>query len=346
VSKALPADLLTSSAALYPQSYNYGRDSVQFAVVTEEDLKRASFLDHRLEKTRDGGIAPWANVAQTVAASAMVERLGFIFHIGHVGSTLISRLLGEAPDLLSLREPTPLKLTAELYDQLPNPESRFSPAEFNARLDVWMKLWSRGFHAGQRPILKATSVASQALPALLVRPSRPPALSVTARLEFYLGGMLASDHAYEDARYQSMARLRRLNSRVGGVAWSLAELSRGEMLAMGWLTEMAALSAAAKALPDQIMSHDFDEFLVEPAKHLDAALRHFGATQSAADVEALIRGPLMRHYSKAPSRAYDASTRHAIAHNGQTRHAEEFARGMAWVEAAAKRYPVLADAIS
>ncbi|MEL7190174.1 MAG: hypothetical protein AAGK17_11525, partial [Pseudomonadota bacterium] len=38
----------------------------------------------------------------------------FIFHIGHVGSTLLARLLGEAPDTLALREPQLLRQFAEL----------------------------------------------------------------------------------------------------------------------------------------------------------------------------------------------------------------------------------------
>ena len=47
----------------------------------------------------------------------------FIFHTGHVGSTLVSRLLDETGDVLSLREPLPLRTLADAMDVLTLPES-------------------------------------------------------------------------------------------------------------------------------------------------------------------------------------------------------------------------------
>ncbi len=74
---------------------------------------------------------PAAAVEQALAGARDVRALHFIFHAGHVGSTLLSRLLDEARGVLSLREPLPLRAIAE----------HFSPA----RLELLLRLWERGF---------------------------------------------------------------------------------------------------------------------------------------------------------------------------------------------------------
>ena len=49
-----------------------------------------------------------------VAREGLPERCRFIFHISHVGSTLLSRLLGHHPAPFSLREPATLRHLAEV----------------------------------------------------------------------------------------------------------------------------------------------------------------------------------------------------------------------------------------
>ena len=58
----------------------------------------------------------------------------FIFHSGHVGSTLLSRLLEEVPSQLGLREPLPLRSLAELHDRSRRDSSEAATEFFYDRL--------------------------------------------------------------------------------------------------------------------------------------------------------------------------------------------------------------------
>ena len=80
-------------------------------------------------------------------SSASRGRINFIFHTGHVGSTLVSRLLDETGPVLSVREPLPLRTLAEAQDTLRAPESLLGEPRFELLLDTLMRLWSRGYPA-------------------------------------------------------------------------------------------------------------------------------------------------------------------------------------------------------
>ena len=115
----------------------------------------------------------------------------FIFHSGHVGSTLLSRLLDETGVVLSLREPLPLRTLAEAHDLLGTVESLLSEAQFASLASSVIGVWSRGYAATRKVIVKATSTASRvACPLLrLAAQSRAVCLNVTARgLSGYLAG--------------------------------------------------------------------------------------------------------------------------------------------------------------
>jgi hypothetical protein len=92
----------------------------------------AAFLDERALPARaDGGWVPLeALLAQTSVQAACADA---IFHIGHCGSTLLSRLLESWPQVQGLREPLPLRILAEAWPQLHAPESRLAPARSAAR---------------------------------------------------------------------------------------------------------------------------------------------------------------------------------------------------------------------
>jgi hypothetical protein len=71
--------------------------------------REASFLDDRL--LSQPFESRLCSLDEMVAASARVTAppASWIFHIGHVGSTLVSRLLGELDGVLALREPRSLR---------------------------------------------------------------------------------------------------------------------------------------------------------------------------------------------------------------------------------------------
>ena len=110
---------------------------------------------------------PWADVRD--AAKGLPVRCHFIFHISHVGSTLLSRLLGQHPGLFSLREPAILRVLADRFaalDQSTFPQDR---AEMDEQLTVFLALWSRTFEREQTTLIKATSFVGEMAELLMHR---------------------------------------------------------------------------------------------------------------------------------------------------------------------------------
>jgi hypothetical protein len=68
---------------------------------------------------------------------------------------------------------------------------------------------------------------------------------------------------------------------------------------------------------------DFDRFLDEPNTHLAAAFRHLAIDASERDVQAILDGPEMRRYSKAPEHAYDTALRRAVLNEARMTHGAE-----------------------
>ncbi len=91
-------------------------------------IRAAAFLDERVLAGRsDGFRIPLATLRER--AQACVGRAPHaIFHIGHCGSTLLARVLGELPGLRVLREPLPLRTLAALYEELPQATARYRRA--------------------------------------------------------------------------------------------------------------------------------------------------------------------------------------------------------------------------
>src|SRR3990167_10325132 len=104
-----------ADASLLPHMADLANDRVLIALVSEADYRAASFLDQRLLTDRIGREwLPWDALPDLGAAAPSPD---FIFHIGHVGSTLVSRLLAEASDVLPLREPMLLRTLAQAAER-------------------------------------------------------------------------------------------------------------------------------------------------------------------------------------------------------------------------------------
>lgn len=337
---------LAASAEAYPHSWDPLSGEVALVRFSEADFQRASFLDQRaLSPASQGWRVHVDTLAEAVSAAGLQERLGFIFHIGHVGSTLLSRLLGASPLVLSLREPLPLRTLGQLKADLATPESYISSDDYERSLTLFSKLWSRTFRPGQTSIVKATSFASECATDIVERPSNPPALLMYAAPQAYVSGILAGPNSRMEARAVAQARLRRLHARLEHTPFRLHAMSEGERIAMGWAAEMTALAAAAQVRPEQTAWLDFDRFLAAPGERLGSAFARFGLSPTASELDAIVAGPLMRQYAKAPEHAYDARLRAEVLASGRAESGEDLRAGLAWLEQAGKDHSLIGQAL-
>jgi len=299
-------------------------DGLAFLRMTEADYKAASFLDQRMlgpgSEIRN---APWPATPADARRDAQ-----YIFHIGNVGSTLVSRLLGELESVFALREPLLLRAFAE---SPPGPE----------RFDTLTALLSRTFRTGQRANIKATSFTSEIADRLVPPGSRALFLYATPR--HYLENILAGENSWQTLQALSPIRLARLQGRCPGLGADLATMHDGLKAALGWACEMTSLEAAASRLPaGTVLWMDFDLFLTDPVAHFT---RHFGHEADAAAARAICAGPLMGRYSKALEHEYSPALRREILADARRRHAGPIRDALNWLGGLESRYPAAALAI-
>ncbi len=328
-------------ASLFPHLADLKKDQVLLSTFSETGFREASFLDQRLfTPDLPRQIVAWQDVASVPLPP--LQKPQYIFHVGHVGSTLISRLLGELDSVLALREPAILRQLAEARV---NKEAGigWTDAEHIKRLEQVEQWLSRVFHDDQRVIIKASSFVSPLARPLLA--AGGTALFLSTSLERYLQTILAGEASKQEAAALADIRLQRLEQHCGAPVEQKDRLSLARTAALGWLCEMVTLSDAAGHCPEaHIAWMDFDAFLKRPVEQLQAAARHFEQELSAESARALISSPIMTRYSKAPEHDYSPSLREQLLAEAAQIHADDIRQTLLWVDQLAQRFPEVAAA--
>jgi hypothetical protein len=338
---------LPLSPDAYAQNVDFARQSALVVLLDAKTYRAASFLDDRV--LAPGMKGAWLAFDRVMEASLQVRTrrpLHFIFHTGHVGSTLLTRLLEEAVDLLSLREPLPLRGLAQAHDALAQVDSLLSRNEFDAALGTFLRLWSRGYAATQAVIVKATSTAGRIAAPLLDAESASRAIYMNLRAEPYLATLLAGQNSPIDLRGHGPERMRRLQSRSSQPLPPLSGLSLGELAAMSWLCESCTQREALERFPDRVMALDFDDFLARVGSLAAAAFAHLALPHDDRIVSAVEHSASLMRYSKAPEYEYSPRIRVEVLRESRREYREEIRKGMAWLDERARSDPALAPIVS
>lgn len=331
MSSAPTADEIAQDARWLAQALDPGAGMVRFVAMDRESYRAASFLDDRLlQQPIDAQIIPWAEVEAAVAGELRTDAR-WIFHIGHVGSTLVSRLLGEIDGVLSVREPRLLRDLAvsslEVRDHYVGPVP---------------KLMSRTFAVEETACVKATSFASEVAADLV--PVGERALFMYARPRNYVASILAGENSLKELKQLADFRGRRLASR--GIVFSSAR-NDADLAAGAWACEMTALEAGAEKMPDRhIQWADFDAMLTKMPAALQSVAAFFGFAVGIDRVASIAGGQLMQRYSKALEYEYSPSLRGELITDADRWHGREIDAALAMLRGAAEMSPLLARALS
>jgi hypothetical protein len=281
-----------------------------------------------MQQPVDAQIVPWPEVEAAVAGNLRNDAR-WIFHIGHVGSTLVSRLLGELHGVLGVREPRILRDLA-----LSPPDVR------TCYIGPVPKLMSRTFAAGEIACVKATSFASE-IAAELVPPDGR-ALFMYARPRNYVASILAGENSLKELHTLSDFRRQRLAGRGMGMPQAANDAERA---AIAWACEMTTLEAAAAAMTDRrIAWADFDAMLKDMAAELGRVAAFFGFNADTAEIQAVAAGPLMGRYSKGLEYEYSPALRGELIAEAANIHGREIDTALAMLRACADKSPLLASA--
>lgn len=340
-------DGVLTDPSIYPQNFDLNREAMLFIRMTRGAFESASFLDDRiLTPQSDMRWVRFAELAPWMQGAAPSRPLHFIFHAGHVGSTLISRLLDKAGGVLSLREPLALRSLANAADDAGAPYSLVSVAQVEILLRWCLALWARGDADTKAVVLKATSSAQRLAPALLHAAPNARAITMNLKLEPYLATLLSGENSYLDLRGHGPERYRRLTRLAAPPPAPLQAMSPGEMAAMAWLVETLTQLQTQRANAARVLALDFDTFLSAPADAMRSVCAHFGVEVSDAFIESVPKSPVLQRYSKAPEHAFTPEHRAQLLAQSRALHAGEIRKGLAWVDAMAQRVPAVASALS
>ena len=318
-----------ASPTFYPLRLEEDGSRMFLARLSEADYRAASFLDERaLSPALFVGWAPGALLMR--AAEAIRPRpLHFIFHTGHAGSTLLSRLLDQRPGVLGLREPLPLRTIADANGRL------------DALLPPLLRIWARGFADTEAAIVKATSTAGRLAPQLLATMPLARAVYLYLKAEPTLATMIAGIESVKDQAGFVAERTRRIAALLGDS--SIAQPgSPGEFAALAFLAENLARAEAERRGGDRVLALDFEAALTDLPGTLARVFAHFGLAMPAGRAESIAAGAVAARYSKAPDQPYSAALRAAVLDEARQKASGEIVRGLRWLEAIAARHKVAA----
>jgi len=341
------AALLPASPDAYPQAIDLVRGLVLVIRMDARGYLAASFLDDRiLVPGTQGTWLPGTAVSEAALRATGRKPLHFIFHSGHVGSTLLSRLLDATDAVLPLREPLPLRTLAEAEAVLGRPESLLSQGQFDGQLDTLLALWSRGYETTRAVVLKATSSAGHLAPAILARSPASRAVCLNLRAEPYLATLLGGANSAIDLRGHGPGRMRRLLAGRSLPVAPLHALGRGELAALGWLVESLAQADTAAEAGTRVLRLDFEAMLADMRASLARVLAHFDLPHDEDALAAISGSGALRRYSKAPELPYspdERASRLALARRDER---AEIAKGLAWLEVLARADAGIADVVT
>jgi hypothetical protein len=338
---------IAESPAWFPVRISASGREMSLVKLDETAYRTASFLDERILALPYEQSACALAIIEA-AAAALAPRAHYVFHTGHAGSTLISRLIGAHAAFFSLREPALLRELALQRAAADEASSRLGAGTLRGvpSLEVVLALLARTWRPEQRAVIKATSFVSDLAETVLAGADSPAAIFMFTTPLAYLRGILAGPNSRVESKTLAPARRRRLLRRlepegINGVEWRFEPRSEGEQVAMNWLCEMTVLHRAAQRFGSQVRWVDFDAFLCAPGFHLEAILRTLGAAPSTGEVDALVTAPMMHQYAKAPEHAYDAALRRDVLRSADWEHGAEIKRGLEWLNQTAMHYPLV-----
>jgi len=331
MSSAPTPEQIARDATWLAQAVDPSAGMVRLVAMSRESYRAASFLDDRmLQQPVDSQILSWTAVEDAISEDARSDAR-WIFHVGHVGSTLLSRLLGELDGVLAVREPRLLRDLA--LSPPPIREGYIHPVP---------RLMSRTFAEDEAACVKATSWVSEIAPELV--PAGERALFMVATPRNYIATILAGENSPKEQRMLAAARAQRLSRRVStlGPAHNDAELA-----AIAWACEMTSLEAAADAMADRKIAWlDFDQMLADVPEALRLSADHFGFRADEAQLQALATGPLMGRYSKALEYDYSPLLRRDLMEESERLHGPDIESALAMLRSAAEKSPLLARAVA
>lgn len=343
--KGAMAHRLLGSPELYLLGLNFRQSQGFLVPMTERSYRDSAFLDQRL--VRGGGEDTALDIATLARVSqALPHRpIHYIFHVGHCGSTLLSRMLGEMQGFFSLREPLLLMALARAARDLGTAETGMSRADWTALRDLLLAYLSRTWRASQTALIKASSHANNVAPELMAWSPHSRAVFLYIGLEDYLATMLRPKPREETRDFYPLRRADFARA-VGAAPDCMGELGEAEKTALVWLMNRYEYRRLVvnPALNGRLLPLRFDDLLAAPRETVHRVAAFLGEPPVRAELDAAVAPGLLGSYAKSPGIPFDSGRRQESLFESRRLYGDEIARALDWARCATERFPVLGTA--
>jgi len=302
--------------------------------ITASGYRKTPFLDERSLKH---GIGACRYSVQTVQLQDLAqwgdgkshyqvgEGVNFIFHLGHTGSTLLSRALGETEGTRVMREPPLLTWLAE---NLPSVDKKGQDALWNSMVLPWL---SRRYYANERIVVKAKSTALRFLRPAIKYNDASKAVFMYSTLRTHLTICLArQQERFPDEQFGS------LDVKMKGAfnvfkefsvdSLAFRSLSIPKRMALAWMKRMMFVQSMPKS---KVLSLDMDAFLTNPYEHLmeGGQFLDLNITKKSAEAIASDRH-IFKVYAKDQDVPWDAAVQRRLFDGRKAAYSAEIDEGM------------------
>lgn len=242
--------------------WDLSEQALAFRKLTPDRVRTAAFLDQRSAKADDAVVR--IPLAQLRALSVNVHQprpISHIFHLSHVGSTFIGRLLADVPALTVLREPAVLRNLTQFFYRQRFGQLAIAREELEAITGKVVALLGRS--SSGRVAIKHTSSNLALAPLLAADFPGNGALAIYTSLADFLAHAMVSDGLKSDSISNGERRLMQLNQLLYLDQLRLSGLNYAQVVTVNWLIECHRLHMLHQAFPS-VKLMDFDRTASQP----------------------------------------------------------------------------------
>jgi hypothetical protein len=324
-------EALLQDRRFLPLKLDLERARVLLVRLDEQSRDAAAFLDDRV--LVQGVEAYWIPLERWLEFPRDPQaRTDWIFHIGHCGSTLLTRLMQHWPDVSMLREPGALRDVAAW-----SVGKRVDAGRLLERLACD---WARASQES-RTVVKATSSCNVLVEAALGLHAANRAIWLDMAAEPWLATLLKSADSVRDAIAATPERARWVAGDDHRLVQELLALPPVRQCAFGWhVEEQRREKLLAGSHGPRVLHLDFDRLLDDPESTLRRVAAHLDL--DPARVSDAMASPWWRRYSKSAAHAYDAHAREADLRLARERQGDAITDALRWLDTWRTRHAILA----
>ena len=321
--------------AWFPYRYDAQHDTIHYIRAERETQRAAAFLR---DEYLPGHSQPVPlGREEVMAASAEPAPVHFVFHSAYCCSTLIARAFDAPGHAMGLKEPL-------ILNDLVGWNHRGAPRDKVAMLiDQSLRLLGRPYGPGEAVVIKPSNIVNGLIPAMLKLRPQSRALLLYAPLDRYLPSIAKKSlQGRLWVRTLLIALIKEGRIDLGFRPDQYLDLSDLQVAAIGWIAQHAQFQRLVEQFGDRVATLNSEALLALPGPSMTKLDALFGTKISAADIDAIVKGPAFGENSKTFT-SYSTTDRDAEKAKAESAYADELEWVTGWAHEVAKRNAIPMD---